>query len=59
METGETLEINVTKMPKDLKEGDIFRQCTDGYIIDEEYTKQRKSELADRLNRLFEKHKMR
>jgi len=57
LETGEKLELDAQKFLNGAKEGDVIRHGADGYVIDTDFTKQRKAELADRLNRLFEKHK--
>jgi hypothetical protein len=56
LETGKSIEIAMTSLPKGAKEGDVIRKDGDGYIIDSALTEQRKTELSDRLDRLFKKH---
>ena len=56
LETGDKLEIAASNLPKGAKEGDAIRNDGAGYTIDSAFTKQRKAELSDRLDKLFKKH---
>jgi len=56
LETGGKLEVEAKDLPKRAKEGDTIRDDGGTYLIDAALTKQRKSELSDRLDRLFKKH---
>ena len=56
LETEANLEVAVDDLPHGAKEGDVIRKVEGNYIIDSELTRQRKTELSTRLNRLFKKH---
>jgi hypothetical protein len=56
MESGSMLEIAIANLPKGVSEGDAIRGDDGSYILDSAMTKQRKTEMANRLDRLFKKH---
>ena len=53
MATGEDIEIPVSELPPRSKEGDVLIKTDDGYEYDAELTAQRRVNLTDRMNRLF------
>jgi len=57
LNSGEKLEIGIANLPKNAKEGDAITKDGDIYTINYDLTKQRKAEMRERLNRLFQKHK--
>jgi len=55
---GENIEIEVSSLPKKAKEGSVIIKTDNGFAVDVDATMRRKTELSDRLNRLFDKHKV-
>ena len=53
MATGEDIEIPASELPPRSKEGDVLAKNDDGYVYDAELTAQRRANLTDRMNRLF------
>lgn len=49
-QTRKTTNIEISKLPKEAKEGDIIKLENDKYIIDHEKTK----EVKDKINNLFQ-----
>jgi vacuolar-type H+-ATPase subunit E/Vma4 len=52
-----TLNINISKLPENVAEGDVLVYCNGTYIIDEATTNERKKNLQAKLNALFQKYK--
>lgn len=51
---GQTQKINISKLPKNVKEGDILKCLDNGYFeIDIKETKKRKQEIYNLQNLLF------
>ena len=57
LQTGARITLDVKMLPKGLKEGDILREREGGYLIDEAGTRERAQDLAERVRKLFEKHR--
>ena len=55
MTTGEDIEIPVSELPPRSKEGDVLIKSDSGYVFDAELTAQRRANLTDRMNRLFDR----
>jgi len=53
LKSGEKIELNTKKRPKNCKEGDVLREVDGIFVVDEQMTTQRKADLTTRLNRLF------
>jgi len=57
LENSETLEMKEypkTKLPKDVKEGDVLTESGGKFHIDQSETKKRAASIRERLNRLKE-----
>ena len=52
-ENGDTEDVRLTCLPKDVKEGDILKFEDGIYTIDPIRTRQLKENLEERLNKLF------
>jgi|LSQX01.2.fsa_nt_gb hypothetical protein len=50
---GNMVELPREIFEKELREGDILKECDGVYLIDKETTEQRKKELSDLANSLF------
>ena len=50
---GNTQNINVKSLPKNIKEGDILKFEDNIYTIDKERTKQGKKNIEERFKKLF------
>ena len=55
--TGMRITVDLRLLPPKSKEGDVLLQSADGFILDENITKQRLEHLTNRMNKLFDKHK--
>lgn len=47
------IEIEVTKLPSNIKEGDIIKQEKGKYIIDEENTEKKREDIRKRMSKLW------
>ena len=52
IKTGEILEVNVKKLPKDIHEGSILVKDNDNFIVDLDTENERRESLRERLERL-------
>ena len=57
LQTGARITVDIQYLPPEANEGDLLRQEGERFVIDEAQTKQRLSDLTDRMNELFDKHK--
>ena len=48
--------VDLADLPAGIKEGDLIRQNGDGFRIDKAQTEDRRRQVRDRLNRLFDKN---
>ena len=55
IKTGEILEVNVKKLPKDIHEGSILVKDNDNFIVDLDTENERRESLRERLERLKRK----
>jgi len=51
---GEIFNLEISKLPQNIKEGDVLREEKNQYIIDYEARKEIESRINDKLNNLFE-----
>ena len=56
--TGDTIEVEIRVLPAGIKEGSVIVKKGNVFALDLDETNRRKSELADRLKMLFDKHKV-
>ena len=54
-DTNKIMEINLEKLPKNIKEKDILEYKNNTYIINEQNTKATKNKMRERFNRLKNK----
>ena len=54
-DTKEMIDIPISELPLDIKEGDIFTKIDDKYEIDYELTKTEKQEVKNLMNKLWKK----
>ena len=52
---GGMIEINVSELPENAREGDVLVLENGRYTVDPEATEQRRKNASDRLRRLFER----
>lgn len=52
---GGMIEINVSELPENAREGDVLVLENGRYAVDSEATEQRRKNASDRLRRLFER----
>jgi hypothetical protein len=55
LDSGEKLEVESRLLPAGAREGDVIRRSGDVFVVDVEFTEQRKQEMTERMERLFEK----
>lgn len=52
-ENGKMVELDIAKLPLDIKEGSIIIEENSRYIIDEKVTEEKKKEVKKRMNNLW------
>ncbi len=52
-ENGKMVELDIAKLPLDIKEGSIIIEKNSRYIIDEKVTEEKKKEVKKRMNNLW------
>ena len=52
-ENGKMIEIDILKLPQNIKEGDCIKLENSNYVKDEKYTEERKENLKKRMNNLW------
>lgn len=57
MKTSAKVKIATKNLPQAAKEGDIIRKIDDTYIIDSAASKQRLTDMTNRMNALFARRK--
>lgn len=53
-ENGEMVSLEVSSLPKNIKEGDILEFSEGSYFLDDEETEKRKKHIRDLMSNLFE-----
>ena len=53
-ENGEMVNLDVSSLPKNIKEGDILEFADGSYFLDDEETENRKRHIRDLMSNLFE-----
>lgn len=53
-ENGEMVSLDVSSLPKNIKEGDILEFSDGSYFLDDEETEKRKKRIRDLMSNLFE-----
>lgn len=53
-ENGEMVSLEVSSLPKNIKEGDILEFSDGSYFLDDEETEKRKKHIKDLMSNLFE-----
>lgn len=53
-ENGEMVSLEVSSLPKNIKEGDVLEFADGSYFLDNEETEKRKKHIRDLMSNLFE-----
>lgn len=53
-ENGDMVNLDVSTLPKNIREGDILEFADGSYFLDDEETKKRKNHIRDLMSNLFE-----
>lgn len=53
-ENGEMVSLELSSLPKNIKEGDILEFADGSYFLDNEETEKRKKRIRDLMSNLFE-----
>lgn len=52
-DTGERKNIPLAELPADIREGDVLRETSSGYQVDEDETHRRRERIAGKMRNLF------